>query len=104
MISYTVTCTFNDAVVAQEWIDWLRDKHLADVLAAGANDAEVVRGDEAEDGSVVCEVRYHFDSREAFDTYQREHAPRLREDGLTLFPPERGLHYARKIGVVEVTR
>lgn len=100
MIAYTVACTFDDPKVAEEWIAWLRDEHLADVLTAGALDAEIIRVDrEAASGSGVrCEVRYHFASREAFAKYERDHAPRLRAEGLKRFSPERGLKYERSLG------
>ena len=105
MFSYTVACTFDDPRVADEWIAWLRDEHLADVCAAGAVDAEVIRCDAAGEAGrkTRCEVRYHFASRAAFDAYVRDHAPRLREEGLKRFPPERGLVYQRSSGEVAVT-
>ena len=31
MIAYTVGCTFTDPAVAEAWLAWLRDGHLADV-------------------------------------------------------------------------
>lgn len=97
MFAYTVTCTFDDPAIADEWIAWLRDTHLADVCAAGALDAEVIRLD----GSPCrCEVRYHFASRESFAAYERDHAPRLRAEGLQRFSPERGLKYERSTGEV----
>ena len=97
MFAYTVACTFDDPAVANEWIGWLRDEHLAEVLAAGALDAEVIRVD----GQLTrCEVRYHFTSREAFAAYERDHAPRLRAAGLQLFPTSRGLKYERSAGEV----
>jgi hypothetical protein len=104
MFVYTVACAFDDPKVAEEWIAWLRDGHLAEVRAAGALDAEVVRCDApAGDARAVrCEARYHFHSRAAFAEYEREHAPRLRADGLKRFPPERGLKYERMTGEVIV--
>ncbi len=102
MICYTVDCTFSEAAVAEEWIAWLRDEHLAEVVAAGALDAEVVRLDRKEgEAGCRCEVRYHFDSREAFQKYEKEHAPSLRAAGLKRFPPERGLVYQRSVGEVQ---
>jgi hypothetical protein len=97
MFAYTVACTFHDAETAEEWIAWLRDEHLAEVCAAGALDAEVVRFDSM---PVRCEVRYHFASREDFARYERDYAPRLRAEGLKRFPPERGLKYERSTGEV----
>jgi len=105
LFSYTVICTFSDEHVAEEWIVWLRDEHLKEVLAAGALDAEVIRLDGSPPGNpaiVRCEVRYHFASREAFAVYEREHAPLLRAAGLKRFPPERGLNYERTAGEVVV--
>lgn len=97
MFAYTVTCTFRHAAMADEWIAWLRDDHLAKVIAAGALDAEIVR----HDGEPVrVEVRYHFASRDDFSRYEREHAPRLRAEGLARFGPERGLIYVRSTGEV----
>jgi len=103
MFSYTVACTFDDPAVAAEWIAWLRDEHLKDVCDAGALDAEVIRCDVATDSKSRCEVRYHFESKAAFDAYVRDHAPRLREEGLKRFPPERGLGYERATGEVVAT-
>ena len=95
MFAYTVTCTFPDSAVAEQWLKWLREEHLAEVCAAGALDAEVVRFDGI---PARCEVRYHFASRDAFAAYERDHAPRLRAEGLRRFPPECGLKYERSIG------
>ena len=47
--------------------------HVADVIAAGASDAELVRLDS--DTQHVVEARYHFASRTAFERYERERAP-----------------------------
>ncbi|TVQ54585.1 MAG: DUF4286 family protein [Phycisphaerales bacterium] len=101
--SYTVTCTFTEAAVADEWIAWLNDEHLRDVCEAGALDAEVIRFEPDPAGEhqfIVCEVRYHFKDKASFAAYERDHAPRLREEGLKRFPPERGLQYARRTGEV----
>lgn len=102
MIVYTVTAAFEDAQVAEEWIAWLRDEHLAEVIAGGALDAEVDCHDSASPTCFRCEVRYHFASREAFARYERDHAPRLRAEGLKRFPPERGMTYARSVGEARV--
>jgi hypothetical protein len=98
---YTVSGTFTDQAVADEWVAWLRDGHLADVKRGGALDAEVVRVDGAE---LVYEVRYHFASREAFSRYEREFAPALRAEGLAKFPAARGVTYRRSTGDVVVPR
>ena len=95
--AYTVSCTFDDPAVADRWIEWLESEHLADVCAAGAADAEVVRLDGE---PLRCEVRYHFASRADFETYERDHASRLRAEGLDRFPLSLGLTYTRTTGEV----
>ncbi|MCZ6835653.1 MAG: DUF4286 family protein [Planctomycetota bacterium] len=97
MIAYTVACTFQNEALAEEWIQWLLDEHLAEVIDAGAMDASVVKLD---GNTPRCEVHYHFESREAFNAYEREHAPRLRDAGLAKFPLKRGLSYIRSVGEV----
>jgi hypothetical protein len=67
------------------------------VLAGGACDAEIVQLDGPEP---AFEVRYHFPSRAAFARYEKEHAPRLRAEGLRRFPVEKGVVYRRSVGQV----
>src|SRR5262245_18200429 len=96
-ITYTVAVSFRDPTVADDWLKWLVDGHIADVIAAGALDAEIV---ELDGPHRSFEIRYHFRSRESFELYEKEHAPRLRAEGLKFFPPERGVIYRRTSGVV----
>lgn len=94
MIVYGVRCTFADPEVADRWATWIVERHLADVCAAGAMHAELVRFDGA---PVVMEARYRFDTREAYERYLANDAPRLRAEGLALFPLELGLSYERSV-------
>ncbi len=101
MIAYSVTCTFQNESLAREWLEWIESEHLGEVIAAGAIDAEVV----ILDGNPMrCEARYHFASREQFNIYEREHAPRLRNEGLKKFPLTRGMSYVRSMGEVVVEK
>jgi isopentenyldiphosphate isomerase len=95
---YTVAATFAERAVAEEWLAWLNGGHVAECLAAGgALDAEIVAVDGA---ALTYEVRYRYPSRHAFAVYERDHAPRLRDDGLRRFPVERGVTYRRGTGIV----
>jgi hypothetical protein len=96
-ITYTVTVAFDDSALADAWLHWLTGGHIADVLAGGATDAELV---ELDGPTRTFEVRYHFPSREGLARYEREHAPRLPAEGLRLFPPEKGVTYRRALGEV----
>lgn len=96
-IIYAVTATLPDTSLAQEWLDWLRGGHIADVLAGGATSAEIIALGQPE---LTFEVRYRFPNRQAFDRYEQEIAPRLRAEGLKRFPPEMGISYRRSVGDV----
>lgn len=104
LFRYTVRVQMDDPSVATEWLAWMREGHLADVVRAGATSAEVIAVDRPSGGPAVFEARYSFDSRESFTRYEREHAPRLRAEGLARFPINRGVAYERSTGeVVAVT-
>ncbi len=92
--AYTVRCTAATREVADAFRTWLVDGHLRDVCDAGASRAEVV----ALDDGLTLESRYTFDSRAAFEAYERDHAARLRAEGLALFPS--GVAFTRTTGDV----
>lgn len=95
---YTVRTAFDNPALAESWVAWLRDGHAAEVLAAGARRAVIVRLDNDGDGERY-EVRYTFPSEAAFRAYERDHAPRLRAEGVRRFPPT-VVTYARSNGTV----
>lgn len=99
MISYVVRIEFDDALVRDETLAWLHARHVDDVLAAGALSAEVV----VIDGTLALEARYRFASRDAFRDYERDHAPRLRADGLA-FLAGRPARFTRSTGTIDVRR
>ena len=94
---YTVQATFTHENVAEDWVHWLKTGHCQAVLDSGATRVEVLKLDGAQLG---FEVRYDFPTADLFAAYERDHAPRLRAEGLTLFPIERGVRYARSTGII----
>ena len=78
------------------YLDWLAGGHAAQVLAGGADRAEVVR---LQGDSLQVETRYRFPDRAAFDRYERDHAPALRADGLARFG-EAGIRFERTVGTI----
>ncbi len=109
-IAYTVTAIIPTPESAREYVDWLLRGHLAEVLAGGALSAEVIgpieNGAKAGDSSgltfdgIVIETRYTFATLSAFRSYEQEHAPRLRAEGLKKFGPERRIRFERRLGEV----
>lgn len=99
-IAYTVTATFPDEATRDEYIAWLEDGHIDQVIRNGAHSAMIVVLDHAVGDPIVVEVRYIFPTREVFDRYIAEFAPALRADGLKRFPPERGIEFHRNTGSI----
>jgi hypothetical protein len=94
-IEYVVRCTFDTPARRDAFERWLVEGHLRDVCEAGALGARLLRLDGE---PLTIEARYRFASQDAFASYERDHAPRLRGEGRALFPE--GVSYARSIAEV----
>jgi len=71
-----------DAALATDYRAWLNE-HVAEILALpGFTAAEVFVVEDAPPGRVAYCIQYRLDSRAALDAYLREHAPRLRAEGV----------------------
>ncbi len=86
MILYNVTINIHESVHDQ-WMRWMQEKHIADVLATGKfSAARMVKVLVEEDmGGTTYSIQYTTDSKETLERYYDEDAPRLREEGLQLF-------------------
>ena len=91
MLVYSVTITLPTPTHRIEFVAWLAEEHMADVVAAGAMDAEALLHDDP----CVVQVLYHFASRDAFAQYERNEAPRLRAHVLTKFADAAQFAFAR---------
>lgn len=97
---YWVRASFQDATVAQEWLEWMRREHIAQVIAAGALEATLLRIEGAGAPGGAMETRYGFADRDAFLRYEREKAPALRAAGAVHFPASRGVAYERGTALI----
>lgn len=86
MIIYNVTINIDESVHDQ-WMNWMQEKHIKDVLATGKfTTARMVKVlVEEEMGGVTYSIQYTTDSKETLQRYYDEDAPRLRQEGLQLF-------------------
>jgi phosphoribosylamine-glycine ligase len=86
MILYNVTINIHESVHDQ-WMQWMQEKHIGDVLATGKfSAARMVKVLVEEDmGGTTYSIQYTTDSKETLQRYYDEDAPRLREEGLQLF-------------------
>lgn len=86
MIIYNVTINIDDDVHDQ-WLSWMRDKHIPDMLATGKfSHAKMVKVliDE-EQGGTSYSIQYTCPDMATLQHYYKEDAPKLREEGLKLF-------------------
>ena len=86
MIIYNVTVNVDESI-HDNWLKWMQNKHINDVLATGLfTNAKMVRVVvEEEMGGTTYAVQYFTDSRAKLEDYYQNHAPRLRQEGLHLF-------------------
>lgn len=96
-IAYTVIATISYKSKAEEWLDWLKNGHIDDVIKGGAESAEIVRLDHETEGQAdtTYEIRYKFKDRGIFEEYIEKHAPALRQEGYEKFPSTDGFKYHR---------
>lgn len=97
-VDYSVVASLPDEHLAERYLGWLLDGHVQAVVAGGALRATVLKHDGP--GGIRIESRYRFPNRGAFDRYEREHAPALREDGKRRFGDAAGVSFARSIAIV----
>lgn len=85
MVVYEVSVDV-DVAIRAEYLRWL-EAHIAEILAlrgfAGADVFEVI--DPEESGVLRICMQYRLVDETALAVYVREHAPRLRADGLARF-------------------
>ncbi len=85
MIIYNVTINI-DHSVHNNWLQWMQNKHINDVLATGLfKNARFVKVLVAEDEGATYSVQFFSDSKEKLNDYYKNHAPKLRQEGLELF-------------------
>jgi phosphoribosylamine-glycine ligase len=86
MILYNVTINIHESVHDQ-WMQWMQEKHINDVLATGKfSSARMVKVlIEEEMGGTTYSIQYTTDSKETLQKYYDEDAPRLRDEGYRLF-------------------
>jgi phosphoribosylamine-glycine ligase len=86
MIIYNVTINIHESVHNQ-WMKWMQEKHINDVLATGKfTTARMVKVlIEEEMGGATYSIQYTTDSKETLERYYQEDAPRLKAEGQGLF-------------------
>ena len=86
MIIYNVTTNIHETV-HQQWLEWMQQKHIPEILALGKfSSARLVKVlVEEEMGGITYSVQYVTDSKATLEKYYQEDAPRLRQEAIQLF-------------------
>ena len=86
MIIYNVTVNIDDSV-HDKWLLWMTEKHIPGVLATGkfvkATFVKVLVVEEM--GGSTYSTQFFAESHEQLESYYKEDAPQMREEGLKLF-------------------
>ncbi|MDX1349817.1 MAG: DUF4286 family protein [Putridiphycobacter sp.] len=79
-IIYNVTVSI-DYDVHSEWLQWMKTKHIPDVLATGLFlEAKLSKILAEESGGLSYSIQYLCENEACLDDYNKKHAPRLQEE------------------------
>lgn len=85
MIIYNVTISIDQQVVI-DWLEWMRSKHIPDVLKTGCFlECKLSKLNGHEEGGVSYSVMYLALNQDALDRYQNEYAGALQKEHLLRF-------------------
>ena len=80
MIIYNVTLSV-DKDVHEQWLHWMRQTHIPDVMATGLMlDSRLCRVLGEEEGGYTYAVQYTCADMATYERYRDEHAPRLQAE------------------------
>ena len=94
---YQVTATLKDEQARSLYLKWLFAGHVQAVCKWALN-AEVVQIDEPDQFSGKIMSIYWFKDQEDFTRYEKEGAPKLREEGIAFATSLGGISFERQVG------
>lgn len=89
--------------MAEEWLQWMRDEHLPDVMRTGCfTEYKILKlvNQEEDDHGVNYAIQYTCDSHEKLDKYRVEHGPSLQSKTLAKYG-DKVMAYRSVLEVVE---
>jgi hypothetical protein len=85
MIVYNVTVNI-DMDAHEEWLAWMKEVHMPDVMATGQFvESRLHRVLAADEGGLTYAVQYTAPDMAHYERYRDEHAPRLQGDAHARF-------------------
>jgi hypothetical protein len=80
MIIYNVTVKV-DNEAHDEWLDWMRSKHIPDVMSTGKFvDHQMAKVLVDDTDGITYAIQYKCETMDHLEAYQREHAPALQQE------------------------
>ncbi len=80
MIIYNVTVSI-DENVREEWLNWMRAKHIPDVMNTGCfKECRISKVHGEEEGGFTYAIAYVCASEDLFNKYRDEHAEALQKE------------------------
>ncbi len=80
MFVYNVTVSI-DKTVHDEWLIWMRQKHIPDVMNTGCfTEIRMVKVLKEEDDGLTYSFQYSFKEMKDIENYQKNFAPKLQAD------------------------
>ena len=80
MIIYNVTVNIENDI-HDEWLEWMRTKHIPDVMATGCfTENKICKVLVEEEQGITYSVQYTSAGMNELQEYQRLHAPRLQKE------------------------
>ncbi len=85
MIIYNVTVNI-DSDVHDEWLEWMRSKHIPDVMSSGCFiESRISRIHGEEQGGSSYAIQYIAPNQDKLDVYQQLFAPKLQHEHSSKF-------------------
>ncbi len=85
MILYNVTVSI-DQTVQEEWLAWMRSKHIPDVMATNCFiESRISRVHGEEEGGITYAISYISPSKEKYDEYIQQHSVELQREHTSKF-------------------
>ncbi|MEO6693828.1 MAG: DUF4286 family protein [Ignavibacteria bacterium] len=85
MILYNVTVNVDDSV-HNEWLEWMKNVHIPEVLATGLFIENRIFKIITEEGNEnTYSIQYFLKSMEDYDKYQKDFAPKLQQEHMNKY-------------------
>lgn len=83
MLIYNVTCKVDKSIV-DEWIQWMKNTHIPEVLGTGKFDGHRFLHllDQDETDGITYAIQYYSPTAELLNEYLTKYAPKFKKDGL----------------------